>query len=133
MRIQEIKQKNQTDARETDASTRARSKASAKGKQMEAESEKIHTDPEGIVTYDENLVVEEYLVSHPVASPLSLVSRVTRGYWAVRARDKAVHFLKMLGVWMWRAWKLKVESCKNWLLKMCQMYRRSYVGATLVL
>ncbi|KAF9470847.1 hypothetical protein BDN70DRAFT_888702 [Pholiota conissans] len=111
MRVQEIKQKGQANARETDGSARARSKArsktsgksSAKGMQKEAEFEEIHADPEEIVTFDENSVAEEYLVSHPVASPSSLVSSGTRGYWAVRARDKAVHFLK-------DAWRTDVEG-----------------------
>ncbi|KAF9470896.1 hypothetical protein BDN70DRAFT_888646 [Pholiota conissans] len=106
MRVQEIKQKDQANAREINASSRVRlkvsAKASAKGKQKEAESEEIQAD-EDFVTFDDHSVVEEYLVSHPVASPSSLVSSGTRGYWAVRARDKAVHFLK-------DAWRTDVEG-----------------------
>lgn len=37
----------------------------------------------------------DFLVSRPVASPTSLASRATRGYWAVPASDAgSVQFLK---------------------------------------
>ncbi|KAH9846881.1 hypothetical protein C2E23DRAFT_743069 [Lenzites betulinus] len=38
--------------------------------------------------------VERYLVSRPVTSPLNLVGRTTRGYWAVQASSGRVVFLK---------------------------------------
>lgn len=38
--------------------------------------------------------VLEYLVSCPVASPASLASRATRGYWAVNSKTEEVGFLK---------------------------------------
>ncbi|KAF9471631.1 hypothetical protein BDN70DRAFT_938809 [Pholiota conissans] len=64
MRVQEVKLK-------------ASVEPSAKGKQKEADSEEIQANPEEIIIFDERSVVEECLVSHPVTSPLSLVSRGT--------------------------------------------------------
>ncbi|OSD02505.1 hypothetical protein PYCCODRAFT_408431 [Trametes coccinea BRFM310] len=50
--------------------------------------------------------IERYLISRPVTSPLSVVGRGTRGYWAVQADTGRVVFLKDT----WRA-PVEQEGC----------------------
>ncbi|KAI0364213.1 hypothetical protein BV20DRAFT_956708 [Pilatotrama ljubarskyi] len=53
----------------------------------------VHVSVEDDST-DSHVASDRYLVSRPVASPLHLAGRPTRGYWAVHAATKRVVFLK---------------------------------------